>query len=487
MPIKPHISPKILLSISSLYNDTNRIFMEYIDNSIDSADQNYFNLELNRYNRPIEISLIIKGNNYKDGIVTIKDNCFGITNFSKVVKSIGWSDKTQQSKAQGFINGQFGYGIYSFMASCGVMEITSKEENEQALYLPIDRDKFEQEKIEDVSFPDPKIMNEFSSKSGTKVVLSRFDKDMWKLIDINLLRDEVEKHFELILHRENLTIKIIDQTNIEYVCKPYDYDTMEGEVYEDYINDLLAKKGNKNQAQLFPLSNPIHIFLKMTKGMTINNPPIFISKGRRICEIKDIKSFKSKHKGDIWGHPNVTGYIDLKDLLGPTIARNDFRNNKESRALYATLIELEDVIFDFVKRTNQQSEERHYQQLEDVLNKVLSKLAKMDAMSYRTEYLPGGKTDLAGGAFGISIGDEFGDKDRGDGDKIENPSDDVNDTEDNAGLSEDEGKIPSDNDGGENPKNEEKKDESEFAGEPRKRSGFNIKISEEEPQNDNYG
>ena len=129
-----------------------------------------------------------------------------------------------------------------------------------------------------------------------------------------------------------------------------------------------------------------------------------------------------------------------------------------------------------------ETEERHYQQLEDVLNKALSKLAKMDAMSYRTEYLSGGKTGLAGGAFGMSVGDEFGDKAQGDGDEIENP-DDTENTGDDTGLSDSEGNLPSDNDGGKNPKNQQK-DDSEFAGEPKKRSGFNIKISEEDPQVD---
>jgi len=38
MSISLNISPKIITSISTLYNDTNRIFMEYIDNSLDSAE-----------------------------------------------------------------------------------------------------------------------------------------------------------------------------------------------------------------------------------------------------------------------------------------------------------------------------------------------------------------------------------------------------------------------------------------------------------------
>ncbi len=40
--ISPQISPRILGNIASLYNDPNRVFMEYLDNSIDSAEK-YFN------------------------------------------------------------------------------------------------------------------------------------------------------------------------------------------------------------------------------------------------------------------------------------------------------------------------------------------------------------------------------------------------------------------------------------------------------------
>lgn len=478
MATKVHISPKILNSIASLYNDTNRIFMEYIDNSIDSADQYYFDRVLNGYSRPIEIILKIEGKTAKDGKVIILDNCFGITNFTKIVSNIANSDK----KEQAWTNGQFGFGIYSFMAACEKLEVTSKLENKDAVFLPISRKEFDKPRQEDIRLPDPKVLAHFDCVSGTKVILSEFDKEMWKVINVQTLKDEIEKHFELILNRKNLTIKLVDASKNEYICVPFDYNTLVGEEYEDYLTDLHT---NKKQGDLFEtkkIENPIHIFLKMTKGITTNKPPVFISKGRRICEIKDVKSFKSTHKGDIWGHPNVTGYIDLNSLLGPTIARTDYKKNKDSRMVYQTLFDLEDLILEHVRKVNMETEERHYQQLEDVLNKALSKLAKIDAMSYRTEYSLGGKTGLAGGGFGMSIGDDFGDKDHGDGDEIEDPSDDIDGTEDNTGLSEDEGKLPSNDDGKENPKNEQKKDESEFAGEPKKRSGFNVKISEEPPQ-----
>lgn len=55
---KFHISPKIIRSIATLYNDVNRIFMEYIDNSIDSAAE-FYDEKINGYSRPIEITLTL--------------------------------------------------------------------------------------------------------------------------------------------------------------------------------------------------------------------------------------------------------------------------------------------------------------------------------------------------------------------------------------------------------------------------------------------
>jgi DNA gyrase/topoisomerase IV subunit B len=66
MPIQLEISPRLIPNIANLYNDTNRIFMEYIDNSIDSAED-YF--DGNSYSRKIEITLRIGRNE-----VTIEDN-----------------------------------------------------------------------------------------------------------------------------------------------------------------------------------------------------------------------------------------------------------------------------------------------------------------------------------------------------------------------------------------------------------------------------
>ena len=384
MSIQLKISPKIISSIATLYNDTNRIFMEYIDNALDSAESYFIDKE-NTYTRKITINLSLVGTSYKDGSVTIEDNCTGITKIAKVVESVGYSDKSGQFTT----NGQFGFGMYSFMAACEELKIFTKYENNDCVYLPIYRKQFEVKSIDEISFPDPIFAKQLKF-SGTKIILSKFDKNMWKNIDIEMIKKDVEKHFELLLGRQNLEIKIFHNGN-EYLCKKFNYDLFEGDVLDEQINQLTLKSKSKKEVnQVLDISStPIKIFLKITKGKNIDKLPVFIIKGRRISEIKDMKSFKSNHKSSIWGHPNLTGYIDLGGNLEPTIARNDFKNNSESKAVFESLIDYESVVQTFLKDENEKSDDKQFKALENVLNKVLNKLAKIDQLNYRTTIISG--------------------------------------------------------------------------------------------------
>ena len=135
--ISPHISPRILGNIASLYNDTNRVFMEYIDNSIDSAE-NFFNQDEEIYSKPIDIKIEHTGSNNKNSKIIITDNCTGMDSdgLLRIIREIGNSDK----KEQPWTNGQFGYGIYSFMEICKNIEIISKVENNSPQIVKLNRD-----------------------------------------------------------------------------------------------------------------------------------------------------------------------------------------------------------------------------------------------------------------------------------------------------------------------------------------------------------
>jgi len=131
--------------------------------------------------------------------------------------------------------------------------------------------------------------------------------------------------------------------------------------------------------------------------------------------VKDVASFRSKHRSDIWDHPKVTGYIDLGDFLEPTLARNDFRASSETRAVYAHLFEIEEILLSKIDEITQVSEDRHYRALEDSLNQALSELAKLDNMLHRDDPVPGGSTPAILDGTGRNLEDGIGNRDHGDG------------------------------------------------------------------------
>ena len=474
--MKFNISPRIIPSIASLYNDTNRIFMEYIDNSIDSAES-FFDEENNRYKKKINIELYVDKK-----MVSITDNCVGITNFTKVVQTVGNSDK----KAQPWTNGQFGYGIYSFLAACNKINIITKlKEDDIGHLISIKKKDFDADNQDDVNFDDP-FPVKFDGTSGTKIILSEFDKNMYKQIKFIEIKNEVEKHFELLLGRKNLSIKLFDGLTGEvYTCKSFDYDDYDGEVYEDYLSELTFKGHLRNAAYTVIADQPVHIYLKILKGKTLNKPPVFISKGRRIGEIRAINGFKTKYKNEIWAHPSITGYIDLSNFLEPTIARNDFRNNNNSKALFSTLLSLEELILDVIKDVNKASEHNHYKSLEKYLNKELSKLAKIDALNFRTENISGKEINLEGGGDGENEEQNAGSVHHREGEASGVETEHTENREDPEGFgpSDLDGSNPSDNDGSgaSNREADNPFEDTGFKGSQRKKSGFNIEFVDGDP------
>ncbi len=474
------IQPGIINSIASLYNDTNRIFMEYIDNSLDSAEE-FYNAETNSYDKEIEITVQIEGDRHTNGKVIIADNCTGVRNFTKIVQSVGQSDK----KEQPWTNGQFGYGIYSFLATCSILNISTKEaENPSGLRMTIQKDLFEG-RIEDALFDPPEHIDEFIFDSGTVVVLSGFDKSGWKQIDIAFIKDEIETHFEQLLRRKNVGIKIISKEGVEYRCEPYDYSKINGQEMRFELSQIGYIKGRNPVTTTIPLSKPIEIYLKLCKEELLDRPPIFIIKGRRIGRVHEI--FKSsKHRSDVWGNPHLTGYVDLKDLIEPTIARNDFKNTNRTRALFSSLESVEDEILGTIREIQKESDDKHYQALEDKLNKALSQLAKIDQMNFRKSILDQGVNPVGTTSGSGALEEGFGSKDRGDdnpnhsdegfGGMNEGEGFGVNPERDGDLLSgEGDGSAPSDN------PNENPYDDTHNSGSERNKSGFTIEIKDIPP------
>lgn len=462
MAIQGDIAPRIIQSISSLYSDSNRVLIEFIDNSLDSAEQ-YFDSKNNTYIRPIQITLEVIGKSYKDGYVTVSDNCEGITNLKSVVQSFGNSRKRGQAET----NGQFGFGMCSFIASCEKLEIVTKTKNNKAEHIDIFKHHFDVDRHENFLFGDIEEVKSFDYETGTKITLSSFDKNSWKELDIDFIKNDIEKHFELLLGRKNLEIKLINNTK-EYICSPFNYDQYEGGFIDETIEEINSDTGENNK---------IRLFVKITKGTDIKRRPVFIIKGRRINEIHEFKAFKSANKNDIWNHPNVTGYLDLGSYVEPDISRTGFaaKNREKSNKIFEFLVSKEPYILDLIREGNEEAQERHYKQLEDILSKALSKLAKIDSMNFRTDYVSGNDIKLENG--GVGIGNpEFNPISPNNNDKNNNLKDDNN-----------FGSDPSEDVGGDNYLNKESSnpfDDKDPEGSERKKSGFNIRIVDREPNTD---
>src|SRR3990167_7607733 len=140
MSIKVKVSPRIVSNIAKIYQSTSRIFMEYIDNSLDSAEKLYEN-NASKYPYKIQITVTIDPENKT---VTFADNCVGMDkdNLLRIVQNIGDSNK----KNDFVTNGQFGFGIHAYAACAHMMEVMTLTKNSSAgNKINVDRNAYTEE------------------------------------------------------------------------------------------------------------------------------------------------------------------------------------------------------------------------------------------------------------------------------------------------------------------------------------------------------
>ena len=472
MKPKLGISPQLVKNVASLYTDVNRILMEFVDNSLDSAE-NFYNAETNSYSRQIDIKVRISGDKHSTGKIVISDNCYGITNFEKIVSNIGLSDKRSVASK----NGMFGYGIYSFLKACEELVVKSTLEGKNYWSeLSIKKKDIDVERVEDAELSEIRKIPCAEEISGTEIVLRDFIKDQWIELDTDIIKKEIENHFENILMRNNLKICVIKGEK-SWTCKPFDYESIEGDVIEEKIKILRYKKKNTNSKVSINLkNNPLHIFIKITPKNSIEKPPFFTSKGRRIENVKDLKSFKTKNKTKIWSHPHITGFIDLPKEVPPNISRNELVSSEVSKALFSTLLDVESLIEDELKKINKSENSEHYKKLSDKLSNVLSKLSKKDGI-FEIESTGKQNVNNSGGK-GSEFEEGYGTRDHGSDRDIKGTGPGIGLNEgDGVGLNENGGALPSKTEGGNNPHLKDFIDGSN----PRKKSGILIEINENDP------
>jgi len=323
--------PALLLNrIAQRYARMSRILMEYVDNSLDSAESLY-DRATKRYSRPIAVEITID-KSASPQVVCI-DNCGGMTEQSleRLIQNVGESMKHSQ-----FTNGQFGFGVHAFRAACKKMRVCSRcDPSGHVHQIMIDRnnDKFTGSRNA--------TNTGLTHPTGTEILLTNFDKAWVDGLDPEEIVKEIQFHFDGLLGRKNLNITVRTEGGVTKRCRPFDYRTV---------------RGNKvSESMDFGEFGKVDVHLWVSNVAIPDQGVYFVSNGRRIAEISEVPSFMKASIGrwSVWKHPNLVGYIEVGRVLEPVITRDEFLRTPRRAKVYKTVIkEVEPVLAQLINKAN---------------------------------------------------------------------------------------------------------------------------------------
>ena len=359
-----------------IYSDEYRVLMEYIDNSIDAAECT-FNNELNKYNYEINIQIKKSDINCTDPKILITDNCSGLNIRNSEPFTIFQSNKKDDPGT----NGMFGFGLFSCFSICDSLIVcTMKADSSIECRFTFTPNIFVKSKADDIEFKiyENKI-NKISDRwHGTVITLSKFKEGIYEDISLDKLKVEIERHFELILMRENISITLVNEQGIEMNCISFNYSDYSVNPFQKTLTTLYQTNSKKFKTEIaIPIDEtPVKIFLIAAKDTDLNRLPFFIIKGRRISEIAKVDNFRTTKKSAIWSRPNVTGYIDVTGVLLSNPTRKDFSKTDLSKALFNTLLKEEEEIKNYIDTESEINLNDKFNDFESKINSVLNDFFK---------------------------------------------------------------------------------------------------------------
>jgi hypothetical protein len=380
-------NPVLLLNeIAKRYPSAPRILMEYLDNGLDDAEA-LFRTSGGRYPYDIRIEIRI---DTRRGEVTIKDNCRGMREetLRRVVRKVGESQK----RGCTWVNGQFGFGVHAFRAAASSIAFRTKHQFDDHIVLQFNRDQHRGLR------PPVVVEDEFptDTKTGTIVTLTGFDPIWWSELNAESVKHEIGVHFERLLARPRLVITVRQDDAQPVRCGAFDYDSVPG---EQFARELLIEHEGRTY--------PIEVSLKVCSLPVPDRTPRFFARGRRVNEVRNIRSFisKSRHRTSVWNHDHLIGYIEVGEAVSPVITRDDFVRTQRRLKLYEAILRIEDELKAALDSINQQQRDRRLNRLEDLLRKVLSEMARQDALRYRSEVAGRGQDEPIQGQGGSAVGE----------------------------------------------------------------------------------
>ena len=173
-----------------------------------------------------------------------------------------------------------------------------------------------------------------------QVVLNGFDRQ-WidESFRASAIACEIESHFERLLDREGLRVRVWDADAPEtepIICHPIDYVNLSpGASLRLEVPLGFGQTANCNLCVLdgaTPATGTAGRSSHTVVGAGMHASRFFVG-GRRIAACGSIASFvrSSSHRWTIWSNPCVAGYIDVRgDRAGPlqpVITRDEFKNS----------------------------------------------------------------------------------------------------------------------------------------------------------------
>jgi hypothetical protein len=357
--------PVLMLNeIARRYESTERILMEYVDNTLDDAEILYRN-NGNAYPYEIKIKVAI---DFANQSVTIRDNCCGMQKetLERIIKNVGESQK----RGLTWVNGRFGFGVQAFRAAAEVIQFQTKHQNDSHLLLELQRNQHMGIRgAQPLAEPFPS-----DTGTGTIVQLNTFEDEWFENVTAGSIKQEIESHFERLLARPNLTITVHEVGEEPLRCEAFRYRDIPGKDIQRVLNVEIKGK-----------TYPVEVHLKVADFEVPGRTARFFARGRRINQVAEIKSFlrKSTYRTSVWGHPHLLGYIEVDEIVRPVITRDDFVRNKNRKIFYETVLGLEREIKNALDRINEAQRDTTLNRLEDVLRDVLETIARQDRRQLR--------------------------------------------------------------------------------------------------------
>jgi hypothetical protein len=410
--LKLHISnPEMILNeIASRYSSGPRVVMEYLDNSIDDAEDIYRKHKRN-YPEPgvfIEVSLdkIHKA-------LLVRDNCRGMSSsqLKRIVQNVGNSSKASSA----WLNGRFGFGVHSFRALGNKMLIRTRHRSSNMLeqHLMMVEKSIDSEILPPLRSDELFWDERDGFETGTEVLIRDVNRYWMRSLNVKTMTLEVESHFERMLERPGLRvsvvqrdlgpwIKIFEKRAVDVLpaldldfaeipevesrqCLPLDYSS---------VNGTLIQRKFKLHGE------PFAVHLKVADKEVSGHRARFFKVGRRIHDVCLVPSFilKSKYKQSLWAHPQVLGYIEVPESIYPVITRDEFVAGELRDEFYSHLIGLEDELKDALDHGISQLQQSSFDQLSVAMNNVLKKVSnrekRLGDMFFRTLVASQANTDM---------------------------------------------------------------------------------------------